>query len=306
VHLLPNTILFLHLGGVCRIWSQTRTSTRLDRYVVSVLWASCWQTIRGRTALGANSVQSAVAPKPVLPHSPPQSPTVTHALTLSHPGTPQNGEKRLKGVSISYPIVLGTVAVSLGKKATEKATHSWTVYARNPNDESLGAIAKKVTFKLHHSFTDPCRDVLTPPFELQESGWGEFDLLVELHFHDDALEPPLELMHSLRLGLDVHGNPQRRPYVHEVYEEIVFWEPTVEFASRIQAAQGKAGPPSSVAQYFGRFDPAADYQLVQAGRKRLAKHFAMLKAKMASMEEEEGGPPTSATMDREASLFPQG
>jgi YEATS domain-containing protein 4 len=219
----------------------------------------------------------------------------------------QNGEKRLQGVSLSFPIVLGTVAVSLGKKATDTATHSWTVYARSPVDENLGAVVKKVTFKLHESFPNPHRDVKAPPFELQETGWGEFDLLIELHFHDDVQEPPLELLHSLRLGLDVHGNPQRRPYVHESYEEIVFWEPTVELANRMKAMQGKVGPPSSVAQYFGRFDPEADYQLVQNARKRLAKHHAMLKAKLAMIEQEDGtgGAGAGPGLDREASLFPQ-
>lgn len=225
-------------------------------------------------------------------------------LTLSLMSLPQKGEKRLKGVSIPFPIVLGTVAVSLGKKATDNATHSWTVYARSPKEENLGAVVKKVTFKLHDSFTNPFRDVNAPPFELQEVGWGEFDLLVELHFHDDVQEPPLELLHSLRLGLDVHGNPQRRPYVHEIYHEIVFWEPTVELAERAKVAQSNPAPVSSVAQYFGRFDPEADYQLVQAGRKRLAKHYAMLKAKLATLELE-GVPGLGApTLDREASLFP--
>jgi YEATS domain-containing protein 4 len=199
----------------------------------------------------------------------------------------QKGEKRLKGASISFPIVLGTVAISLGKKATETATHSWTVYARSPQDQNLGAVVKKVTFKLHESFPTPFRDVKAPPFELQETGWGEFDL-----------------RHSLRLGLDVHGNPQRRPYVHEIYHEIVFWEPTAELANRVKLAQSNPAPVSSVAQYFGRFDPDADYQLVQAGRKRLAKHYAMLKAKLATMEQD-GLPGVRApTMDREASLFP--
>jgi len=41
-------------------------------------------------------------------------------------------------------------------------------------------VLKKVTFKLHSSFTNPDRDVVHPPFELTESGWGEFDIGVEV------------------------------------------------------------------------------------------------------------------------------
>lgn len=201
----------------------------------------------------------------------------------------QNGEKRLKGLELSVPIVTGTVAISLGKKATDYATHSWTVFVRSPTNDNLGSIIKKVVFKLHDSFENPNREVTLPPFELRETGWGEFDILIEIHFRDDANEPPLELLHSLRLGLDIHGNPQRRPHTYEKYEEIVFWEPTVALHNAVQGGLGRA-PESSVEQYFGTFDPEADYQLVQAGRKRLAKHFAMLKAKLATLEAEEEVP----------------
>lgn len=207
----------------------------------------------------------------------------------------------MKGVQVSIPVVTGTVAVSLGKKATDTATHSWTVYVRSAQDESLGSVVKKAVFKLHESFPNPNREIQAPPFELQETGWGEFDILIELHFHDDAREPPIELLHSLRLGLDIHGNPQRRPYVHEVFEEIVFWEPTVELYTRLQNPQMRES--SSVEQYFGRFDPEADYQLIQAGRKRLAKHFAMLKAKLASIEKEDAQA-TGMPLERDGSLFP--
>lgn len=209
-------------------------------------------------------------------------------------------------MELSVPVVTGTVAVSLGKKATDTATHSWTVFVRaGDENDSLGSVVKKAVFKLHESFPNPNREVKAPPFELQETGWGEFDILIELHFHDDAREPPLELLHSLRLGLDIHGNPQRRPYVHEVYEELVFWEPTVELYNRVQAAKGhgRGHDISSVEQYFGRFDPEADYQLVQAGRKRLAKHYAMLKAKLVSIEKEDAQA-TGVPIEREGSLFP--
>lgn len=50
-------------------------------------------------------------------------------------------------------------------------------------------------------------------------------------------------------------------------------------------------------------DPEADYQLIQAGRKRLAKHFAMLKAKLASIEKEDAQA-TGMPLERDGSLFP--
>lgn len=35
---------------------------------------------------------------------------------------------------------------------------------------------------LHESFQNPERDVAAPPYELTEVGWGEFDIIVRLHF----------------------------------------------------------------------------------------------------------------------------
>lgn len=35
---------------------------------------------------------------------------------------------------------------------------------------------------LHESFQNPKRDVEVPPYELTEVGWGEFDIIVVLHF----------------------------------------------------------------------------------------------------------------------------
>ena len=35
---------------------------------------------------------------------------------------------------------------------------------------------------LHESFPNPKRDVEVPPYELTEVGWGEFDIIVTVHF----------------------------------------------------------------------------------------------------------------------------
>lgn len=42
--------------------------------------------------------------------------------------------------------------------------------------------SSQVTFVLHESFTTPKRDVEFPPYELTEVGWGEFDIIVTVHF----------------------------------------------------------------------------------------------------------------------------
>jgi YEATS domain-containing protein 4 len=145
----------------------------------------------------------------------------------------------------------------------------------------------QVTFELHSSFENPLRDVTNPPYELTESGWGEFDIVIRLHFTEDAAEPPFELYHHLQLGLDAQGNPQKKPHLYEIFEEIVMWEPTEAFYQRVVRHTPVPAPPSQLAQYFGKLDPAADYARVQNARKRLAPATAHLKAQLAALESEE-------------------
>jgi hypothetical protein len=72
---------------------------------------------------------------------------------------------------------------ALPLQASEYQSHRWTIYMRSPTGEDLQHVLKKVTFGLHESFTVPKRDIEFPPYELTEVGWGEFDIVVTLHFH---------------------------------------------------------------------------------------------------------------------------
>lgn len=59
--------------------------------------------------------------------------------------------------------------------------------------------------------------VLTePPYEVSETGWGEFDAKIEMHFHD-PMEAPIEVHHLLRLYLlpNVNTPPTKKVYTKE-------------------------------------------------------------------------------------------
>lgn len=72
-------------------------------------------------------------------------------------------------------------------------SHRWTVYVRGATNEDLGIIIKRVVFQLHPSFNNPVRVVESPPFELSECGWGEFEIGISLYFHNDVSEKKLDL-----------------------------------------------------------------------------------------------------------------
>ncbi len=111
----------------------------------------------------------------------------------------------MKDVELCLPICVGTVSFWLGKKADEYHSHRWTVYVRSPMNEDLSPMVKKVVFHLHHSFDQPVREVHQQPFELTETGWGEFEITVVVHFVDEASEEPYQMVHGLKL---FHANDQ--------------------------------------------------------------------------------------------------
>jgi YEATS domain-containing protein 4 len=66
-------------------------------------------------------------------------------------------KRHLDGVTVACPIVCGSIAHWLGKKADESATHKWTLYVRGPNNEDLSTFVAQVAFTLHPSFSEPVR-----------------------------------------------------------------------------------------------------------------------------------------------------
>ncbi|WJX55729.1 Transcription initiation factor TFIID subunit 14b [Trifolium repens] len=148
----------------------------------------------------------------------------------------KNVNKRVKDVEICVPIVYGTIAFYLGRKASESQSHKWTVYVRGASNEDLTAVVKKVVFQLHPSFNNPTRVVESPPFEVSECGWGEFEIAITLFFHSDACEKQLDLYHHLKLYPEDESGPQttKKPVVIESYNEVVFPEPSESFLARVQ------------------------------------------------------------------------
>ncbi|XP_065842405.1 YEATS domain-containing protein 4-like [Oscarella lobularis] len=134
---------------------------------------------------------------------------------------------RVKGVTIVKPIIYGNIARYFGKKREEDGhTHSWTIYVRPCQNEDISIYIKKVHFKLHESYPTPVRVINNPPFEIQETGWGEFEIQIKIFFVDPT-EKPLTLYHMLKL---FHTDPAiiigKKNLVSEQYDEIVFNDPT--------------------------------------------------------------------------------
>ncbi|ORY85421.1 yeats family protein [Leucosporidium creatinivorum] len=188
--------------------------------------------------------------------------------------------KRLRGVSVYRPIIYGNTAVLLdaSERGENDHTHRWTVGVRSATSpavpsknqasqiggaDDLSYFIKKVTFKLHETYSQPLRTIEKPPFEVTETGWGEFDIIIKIFFVPEAFEKPLTFTHHLKLHpwpLDLSSLPRPptpvlnadgteetpsvapeppalvlSPVHSWQYEEVVFVEPTELFYSTLLA-----------------------------------------------------------------------
>ncbi|GAB2291742.1 Transcription initiation factor TFIID subunit 14b [Dionaea muscipula] len=223
-----------------------------------------------------------------------------------------SSSKRLKDFEISIPIVYGNIAFWLGKKASEYQSHKWTVYVRGATNEDLGVVIKRAVFQLHSSFNNPTRVMESPPFELSESGWGEFEIAITLFFHSDVCEKPLNLFHHLKLYPEDESGPlsTKKPVVVESYDEIVFPEPSEAFVARIQnhptvniprlptglrlpspapvdeIERNKRGDTkdSPLVQWFTNFSEADELLKLAAARERVQNHIAKLRRQLSLID----------------------
>ncbi|CAM9475285.1 unnamed protein product [Ascophyllum nodosum] len=146
---------------------------------------------------------------------------------------------RKKGISVACPIAYGSLAFLLErKKQSEYITHKWTLFVRGPNGEDISYFVSKVVFTLHPSFAEATREIKSPPFEVTEMGWGEFEAKMTMHFKDPS-ERPVDILHQLRLYHDAAaGTTQpKKAVVSEFYDEVVFTDPYEEFYDTLMQGQ---------------------------------------------------------------------
>ncbi|XP_060077597.1 YEATS domain-containing protein 4-like [Ylistrum balloti] len=144
---------------------------------------------------------------------------------MAEVGTEPGG--RIKGTTVIKPIVYGNIARYFGKKREEDGhTHQWTVYVKPYKNEDLSGYIKKIHFKLHDSYPNHNRVVTKPPYEVTETGWGEFEVIIKIYFVDPN-ERPVTLYHLLKLfQSETDIMLGKKSLVVEYYDELVFQDPT--------------------------------------------------------------------------------
>ena len=191
---------------------------------------------------------------------------------------PAAASKRVKGTQIRRHFIIGNTAHKLpapGFPDPPPDGHSkgWTVYVRPlPNGPDMTTWLKKVQFKLHHTYTDASRTIEAPgPFEVSETGYGEFGVEIRLYFAQESGEKAIYREHYLVLaayGSEEQKAKQEREnkVVAERLETVEFNEPTQDFYKsltsedqynwlKVKKGRGKGKKPDYV--FEGEVNPTA-------------------------------------------------
>jgi len=208
----------------------------------------------------------------------------------------------VRGVTVHRPIVYGNTATVLTTKdkAIAEHTHRWTVAVRSaasePDSDIVGGaddlsyLIKRVSFKLHDTYPNQTRNIDKPPFEVTETGWGEFEIQIRIAFIPESGEKPITLYHHLKLHpWTLSGDPEIPAFdvavklgpVHSwQYDEIIFYDPFQSFLSILTA-----NPPTPLPRSRRRPVP-----------------FHMANATEESLEAAQGGVPEfTSQMEKEES-----
>lgn len=227
------------------------------------------------------------------------------ATTAAIAPTAVTNQPRVPNTTICLPICYGSISFPL-VKPEEYNTHRWTIYVRGPNNEDLSHGIAKVIFQLHPSFPQPVRELTVPPFEVTEKGWGEFEVSIRIVWRDVS-EKALVLTHMLKLyppletvalsgpeakieseggdtkEIQVEGEVKLDPVKSEVYDEVVFTDPTETFHRQLTQATIAGNVPlvsshePTVQKYLLPYSDEDDFKSLLEAQKFLENELMVVK-----------------------------
>ena len=132
----------------------------------------------------------------------------------------------------------------------------------------------------------------SPPFEVTESGWGEFEIHMQIYVHD-CNEKPIEVSHILKLYPDGDQSQQlnpSKPVVAERYDEIVFNDPSDALRARLETSSIPPSPNGwkshPNAKWFTVFDMDAEFAQLQQVYQMVTAELQSASKRRTQQEEE--------------------
>ncbi|CAF4061366.1 unnamed protein product, partial [Rotaria sp. Silwood1] len=134
-------------------------------------------------------------------------------------------------VIIIKPILYGNTAKHFGsKRDSDGHTHRWILYVRSFNNDDMSSYINRIQFRLHETYPNNIRVINQPPYEIEESGWGEFETQITIFFCDPNEKPVfIFFLKQIKVTFYYHlklfsTDPEvvvgKKPLVNEYYDEL--------------------------------------------------------------------------------------
>eukprot|EP01084_Bolivina_argentea_P024454 45559_1 len=101
-------------------------------------------------------------------------------------------------VYIDEELFIGNTHQLITKTDKKRDSHKWSMFISTLSTKLIKPKSIKcVTYNLHESFKKPKIIVKKPPYLLSRTGWGLFDILVEIEFKEKYKRKDIKITHSL-------------------------------------------------------------------------------------------------------------
>lgn len=201
--------------------------------------------------------------------------------------------------SVIKKIVFGSYAQPAKKSdnVPEGHSHKWKIFVQGYQGEDISHWVSHVIIRLHESFKDARRVIRAPPYEVNETGWGEFDVNIEIHAKDPKLRA-VGFHHHLKLWTaDLLTNPAAEwdgdidaaPLLSEKYEELIFTNPISPCMRKaFDDFEALTDPPTlqSVESEFSDEYEAQTLEKIAQAKKQLSEMTAEMLARKAVVHEQ--------------------
>jgi len=144
------------------------------------------------------------------------------------------------------------------------------------------------------------RELSAPPFEVTEKGWGEFEAAIRIVWRDPC-EKAIVLTHGIKLYPPIvpgtkdppvvttnNKEKEVQPVLHEVYDEVVFTNPTETFYKQLMKSN-KITPKiysheASVQESFKSYSDENDFKTLLEAQKFLHAELGFVKERILRAE----------------------
>nr|CAB3263868.1 protein AF-9-like [Phallusia mammillata] len=135
--------------------------------------------------------------------------------------------------AIVVKIELGHIAQFRDVPTLDGHTHDWMVFVKGADGIDIEHFVEKVVFWLHESYGQPKHVIKAPPYEVKETGYAGFNMLIDIHFKNKS-EPK-----TVRFHYDMFLHMETMPPVnHTRIEMLTFTSPADDFKKKLLRAGG--------------------------------------------------------------------